>query len=145
MSRDVCLGTEQLFNNYLLFSAGDSRDCRSNLLQAIKKRTSSFDDFQTIKFTQIFLIFKRKCLYISHSSNSHPVKYVYPFLCDQVTSVKYRNWLNALCQFSQAQLLVSSISRRSSDTTHLIPALCEASAIVYDAMNLIKVCTVFHS
>lgn len=82
-------------------------------------------------------------MHIWYTHSSDTLLQVPFFLYYQVTSVKYRNWLNALSQFSQAQLHVSSVSRHTSATTQLIPALCEAAAMVYDAMNLIKVCTVY--
>ena len=61
------------------------------------------------------------------------------YLCThQMTVVKFRSWLSALQQFSAAQnLLVSSPATASS----LIPALCKASAVVYNSMMLAKVST----
>lgn len=56
----------------------------------------------------------------------------------QVTTVKFRNWLRTLHQFSVAQTVLSSSHPHTSD---VIPALCKASAIVYNAMMLTKVCS----
>lgn len=60
---------------------------------------------------------------------------IYSKLSKMITVVKFRNWLSALQQFSAAQnLLVSSPAAASS----LIPALCKASAVVYNSMMLAK-------
>jgi len=50
--------------------------------------------------------------------------------------VKFRNWLRVLHQFSVAQTVLASSHPHTSD---IIPALCRASAIVYNAMMLTKV------
>ena len=58
----------------------------------------------------------------------------------QVATVKYRHWLSALYQFSQAQCFLLSSKQRGPDTTSdLISALCRTSAIIYDSMMLVKV------
>ena len=68
---------------------------------------------------------------------------LFPLLCMfQVTTVKYRHWLSALHQFSQAQcILLSSQQQQAAAATspHIISALCRASAVIYDAMMLAKV------
>ena len=62
----------------------------------------------------------------------------------KVTTVKFRYWLNALYQFSLSQSLVSSSSTpkgegSSASPSDLLPSLSKASAIVYNAMMLMKV------
>ena len=54
----------------------------------------------------------------------------------QVSAVKFRNWLSSLAQFSTAQRILASSHATSSS---LIPALCNASAVIYNSMMLTKV------
>ena len=58
-----------------------------------------------------------------------------------MTTVKYRHWLSALHQFSQAQCILLSSQQQAAAAAnpHLISALCRASAVIYDAMMLAKV------
>ena len=58
---------------------------------------------------------------------------------DQVTTVKFRNWLKALYQFSLSQAVLCSSTSSPSSTAGLVPALARSSSIVYNAMFLIKV------
>jgi len=81
-----------------------------------------FDHFQFLQLGDLSLgpnfLFHCLCIYI------------------QVTAVKFRNWLRVLHQFSFAQTVLASSHPHTSD---IIPALCRASAIVYNAMMLTKV------
>ena len=68
---------------------------------------------------------------------------VWLLLPSKVTTVKFRYWLNSLYQFSLSQSLISSSSIAKGDSpatpSELLPSLCKASAIVYNAMMLMKV------
>ncbi len=56
-----------------------------------------------------------------------------------MTAVKYRNWLNALCQFCEAQSLVLSAARESASYSDLISSLCQSSSMVHNAIMFLKV------
>lgn len=96
--------------------------------------------------SQLWLAYKvaRRASMMGFHSLAEPI---YLKLSKLVSSVKFRNWLSSLYQFSVAQNLISSTSTLPSSssphhtlptTTSLTPALCKASSLVCDAILLVK-------